>query len=78
MRNRFDNQLAELNNELISMGALCENAIASAVKSLIDGDTKLAAAAIRIDHEMTARSARSNPCASSCCSSSSRSRATCV
>ena len=33
MRNRFDNQLAELNNELISMGALCENAIASAVKS---------------------------------------------
>ena len=52
MRNRFDNQLAELNNELISMGALCENAIASAVKSLIDGDTKLAAAAIRIDHEI--------------------------
>ena len=47
MRNRFDNQLAELNNELISMGALCENAIASAVKSLIDGDTKLAAAASR-------------------------------
>ena len=73
MRNRFDNQLAELNNELISMGALCENAIASAVKSLIDGDTKLAAAAIS-----TARSARSNPCVSSCCSSSSRSRATCV
>ena len=52
MRNRFDNQLAELNNELISMGALCENAIASAVKSLIYGDTKLAAAAIRIDHEI--------------------------
>ena len=26
MRNRFDNQLAELNKELISMGALCENA----------------------------------------------------
>ena len=52
MRNRFDNQLAELNKELISMGALCENAIASAVKSLIDGDTKLAAAAIRIDHEI--------------------------
>ena len=52
MRNRFDNQLAELNNELISMGALCEHAIASAVKSLIDGDTKLAAAAIRIVHEI--------------------------
>ena len=28
MRNRFDTQLMELNNELIAMGALCENAIA--------------------------------------------------
>ena len=35
MRNRFDNQLAEMNNEPISMGALCENAIASAVKALL-------------------------------------------
>ena len=25
MRNRFDTQLVELNNELIAMGALCEN-----------------------------------------------------
>ena len=40
MRNRFDNQLAEMNNELISMGALCENAIASAVKALLEGDIK--------------------------------------
>ena len=52
MRNRFDNQLAELNKELISMGALCENAIASAVKSLLEGNTRLAAPAIRIDHEI--------------------------
>ena len=52
MRNRFDSQLAELNNELIAMGALCENAIAGAVKSLLTGDTKLAAAAIRIDNEI--------------------------
>ena len=52
MRNRFDNQLAELNKELISMGALCENAIASAVKSLLEGNTRLAASAIRIDHEI--------------------------
>ena len=50
MRNRFDNQLAELNKELISMGALCENAIASAVKSLLESNTRLAASAIRIDH----------------------------
>ena len=52
MRNRFDTQLAELNNELISMGALCENAIASAVKALLTGDLKLAAAAVRIDQEI--------------------------
>ena len=52
MRNRFDNQLAELNKELISMGALCENAIASAVKSLLESNTRLAASAIRIDHEI--------------------------
>lgn len=52
MRNRFDTQLAEMNNELISMGALCENAIASAVKALLEGDIKLAAAAIRIDQEI--------------------------
>ena len=52
MRNRFDSQLLELNNELIAMGALCENAIASSVKALLGGDTKLAASAIRIDQEI--------------------------
>ena len=52
MRNRFDTQLLELNNELIAMGALCENAIASAVKALLGGDVKLAASAIRIDQEI--------------------------
>ncbi|MFQ9128016.1 MAG: PhoU domain-containing protein [Butyricicoccaceae bacterium] len=61
------------------MGALCENAIASAVKSLIDGDTKLAAAAIRIDHEIDRKETRDRiHVASNCCFSSSRSRATCV
>ena len=48
MRNRFDNQLAEMNNELISMGALCENAIASAVKALLEGDIKLVCVTITI------------------------------
>ena len=52
MRNRFDTQLVELNNELIAMGALCENTIASAVESLLTGDAKLAASAIRIDQEI--------------------------
>lgn len=36
MRNRFDEQLNTLNNELITMGALCEEAIASAVKLLTE------------------------------------------
>ena len=37
MRSRFDEQLALLNRELIEMGALCEESIALAVKSLGDG-----------------------------------------
>ena len=43
MRNRFDQQLFELNRELIEMGAMCEEAIASATKALSTGDMKLAA-----------------------------------
>jgi phosphate transport system protein len=42
MRNRLDTQLDQLNNQLISMGALCENAIAIAVKSLMNNDIVLA------------------------------------
>lgn len=41
MRNRFDEQLNTLNNELITMGALCEEAISSAVKLLIYNDVKM-------------------------------------
>ena len=41
MRNKFDEQLNTLNNELITMGALCEEAISSAVKLLIDNDVKM-------------------------------------
>ena len=42
MRNRFDEQLYELNRELIEMGAMCEEAIASAAKALSAGDMVLA------------------------------------
>ena len=42
MRNRFDEQLYELNREIIEMGAICEEAIASAVKALTTGDMELA------------------------------------
>ena len=42
MRNRFDQQLYELNREIIEMGAMCEEAIASAAKALTAGDMELA------------------------------------
>ena len=42
MRNRFDEQLFELNNEIIEMGAMCEAAIGKAVKALNTGNTELA------------------------------------
>ena len=43
MRNRFDEQLYELNREIIEMGAMCEGAIASAAKALSTGNMELAA-----------------------------------
>ena len=43
MRSRFDEQLSELNRELIEMGTMCEEAIASAAKAMSDGDMELAA-----------------------------------
>jgi phosphate transport system protein len=52
MRNKFDEQLAFLNKELISMGALCENVIASAAKALFEGNIKLAHEAIEIDKQI--------------------------
>lgn len=42
MRNRFEQQLFELNREIIEMGALCEEAIEAVAKALIDGDVILA------------------------------------
>ena len=43
MRSRFEEQLSELNRELIEMGTMCEEAIASAAKAMSDGDMELAA-----------------------------------
>lgn len=42
MRNRFEEQLFELNREIIEMGAMCEEAIAAASKALATGDMELA------------------------------------
>ena len=42
MRNRFDEQLELLNREMIEMGALCEELIATAAKALAEGNVELA------------------------------------
>ena len=42
MRSKFDEQLTFLNKELITMGALCEDAIAMSAKALGEGDVSLA------------------------------------
>lgn len=42
MRNRFDQQLFELNRSIIEMGATCEEAIEKVISSLIQGNTELA------------------------------------
>lgn len=41
MRNKFDSQLEKLNLELITMGALCEDAISASVKVMLEGDESL-------------------------------------
>lgn len=41
MRNKFDSQLEKLNLELITMGALCEDAISMSVKALLEDDDRL-------------------------------------
>ena len=55
MRLKFDEQLDLLNKELITMGALCENAIAMSAKALTEGKPGLAKAvpdlSVEIDHK---------------------------
>ena len=52
MRNRFDEQLELLNNSLISMGALCETAIADTIRALLTHDLRLAKEVIATDKEI--------------------------
>lgn len=42
MRGNFDQQLLLLNKEMITMGSLCESAIAMSAKALLEGDGALA------------------------------------
>lgn len=52
MRSRFDAQLENLNNELVTMGAMIETAIGNAVKALIHKDVSLAKKAVSYDAEI--------------------------
>ena len=49
MRSRFEEQLTELNNKLIEMGALIERAIARATTALVTRDVALARQVIQAD-----------------------------
>ena len=52
MRNRFDEQLEQLNVELFKTGALCEDAISTTAKALIDNDRELARRVKPIEREI--------------------------
>ncbi len=52
MRNRFEKQLALLHKELLEMGALTENAIASVSKSVVDQNTEDAQRAIAYERDL--------------------------
>lgn len=55
MRTKFDEQLEQLHKEMIAMGGLCENAIASATKALLDGDTTLARSILELSSQIDRR-----------------------
>ena len=52
MRNRFDRQLEELNNSLIHMGSLIEQAIEAAVDGLVQQDVEKAKQAMEFEEEI--------------------------
>ena len=52
MRNRFDEQLEQLNNHLLEMGALIERSIENATQALIKQDVDAAKTAISADQEV--------------------------
>lgn len=52
MRNRFDEQLEQLNVLLIEMGSRCEQAISSVAIALTDGDLEMAKDVIACDEEI--------------------------
>lgn len=52
MRNRFDRQLSQLNDELIEMGSMIEKAIENAINALVNKDIDLAKEVIESDEDI--------------------------
>ena len=52
MRRRFDDELEKLHNNLIRMGALCEDAIANAAKALLDGEKAFMEKTADLEHDI--------------------------
>ena len=52
MRSRLDQQLAQLNRELIEMGALCEEVIAMSCRAMLEGDVPMAKKVAPLDSEI--------------------------
>ena len=52
MRNLFDKQLSHLNAELITMGALCEDAISAAAEYLLENDSSLKETVFEADRQI--------------------------
>lgn len=52
MRNRFDEQLNSLNNELTEMGALCVESISAAAKLLLENDTAMKEGVFEADRQI--------------------------
>lgn len=51
MRTRFENQLKELNDNLISLGAECEDCLTYAMQALVTGEKEMAEMAIETERE---------------------------
>ena len=52
MRKKFDRQLSQLNTELVTMGALCEEAITNAVKYLTDSKEEHKSMCLEADRQI--------------------------
>lgn len=52
MRQTFNSQLKELNDNLVKMGSLCEDCITSATQALLLGTEELGEKAIELEHEI--------------------------